>query len=168
MDRFCKGLSSLSIIAALAAGGVGVTLMVWVTVSVFARYVLSRPIAYADEVANLMFLGVVFLGLSYTLFTDGHIRLGLILSRLRGRVRYGVEISWVFLGVIFATLLLWGMVDLAVGYFREGTLSYGALRAPLIYPGIVASLGALLLVLLFLTRLYRTIRSSPKQRENGS
>ena len=137
----------------MVGGGFTLVLMVWVTATVFARYAINKPIASSDEVSGFMFLCLVFLGMGYTLLSQGHIRLDLILGKTRGRVRQSFDIGSTFLGLTFAALLFSGMLGLTLNHWKQGTLSLGALRVPLVYPGIIASLGLLIFVLQFLIRL---------------
>jgi TRAP-type C4-dicarboxylate transport system permease small subunit len=159
MAGLSKRLSSLSTMSALGGGGLALLLMAWVTMTVFARYVINKPIPSSDEVSGFMFLGIVFLGMGYALLSEGHIRLDLILTRLGGRVRYSLEIVWSLFGLAFAGLLLGGMLGLTISYWKQGTLSLGALRLPLVYPAILASLGLLVFILQFLMRLLKTVDS---------
>ena len=58
-------------------------LMLLVAAAVTGRYLLNSPILAVDELSSYLVASLVFMGLAYTLVTDGHIRVTLLLSKLR-------------------------------------------------------------------------------------
>lgn len=80
-------------------------LVVLVSVNVFARYVLSTGILWAEEVTRLVFVWMVFLGAFLALCQDGHLAITFVTDRLPARgalvVRIAVGLlTAIFLGVV--------------------------------------------------------------------
>jgi len=73
------------------AGGVMLALGVLVTVDVILRYIFSHPIPGGAESTELFLDYIVFLGLAYALLMGGHVRVTMILDRLKPRMRLGAE-----------------------------------------------------------------------------
>jgi len=55
------------------------TTMIFVTVEVLLRYVFNAPIRGADEISNLMFMGIVLSSLSYCWVQRSHIRIDILI-----------------------------------------------------------------------------------------
>ena len=54
----------------------------------FGRYVLGKPILWADELNNFLFVWAGFLGAAYVMSNDGHLRVTAILNILPPLARY--------------------------------------------------------------------------------
>ncbi len=55
------------------------TTMIFITIEVLLRYVFNAPIRGADEISNLMFMGIVLSSLSYCWVQRGHIRIDILI-----------------------------------------------------------------------------------------
>ena len=76
--------------------------MVLLLATVFARYVLNRPITWADELASILFLWLATLGAVIALRRGEHLRLTFIAMRLPGRWRDRLETFTLTLTTLFA------------------------------------------------------------------
>ena len=133
-------------------GGVGAAISVFVLcllimASVVARYVFNRPFLYVDELASYLLATIVFLGLAYTLREGGHIRVEMIIDRLRRKTRTALTGITAILGVVWAYCLLMGVTGLWLRYFKGDVLGYGTLQAPLWVPALSLVIGGALLLL---------------------
>lgn len=66
--------------------------------AVVMRYALGAPFAFTEELAGLLMVACVFLGMPYVLATHAHIRVGLVYDRTRGLWRRGL---WVLGQLVF-------------------------------------------------------------------
>jgi len=74
-------------------------------VNVVSRYVLFKPIAWADELCNYLFIWMSFLASAYVMGNDGHVRVTALESRLPQKVRNIVHFSMnVIMLVMFAAV----------------------------------------------------------------
>jgi TRAP-type C4-dicarboxylate transport system permease small subunit len=91
----------------LVAGSVVVTLFVtgFVCAEVFMRYALNSPIPGHLELSELMMPAIVFLALSYTQATHGHVGMDLLLDALSQEARRYVQMV-VLLASIFVCSVL--------------------------------------------------------------
>ena len=99
-------LGLLWLTRALAAlGAACVAGMATLVVSaVVMRYAVGAPFAQTEEVAGLMMVSAVFLGMPYVLATHGHIRVGLVYDHTSGWLR---RLMWVLgQGVFLAFALI--------------------------------------------------------------
>ena len=91
------------------AGGVVIFLLVLLaTTNVLGRWIFSLPIdGYVDWVEQAMAF-IAFLGIAYTKRLGGHIRMDILVGRLRGRLLWAVELIAVCLMLLVTTVLIYG------------------------------------------------------------
>ncbi len=91
------------------AGGVVIFLLVFLaTANVLGRWIFSLPIdGYVDWVEQAMAF-IAFLGIAYTKRLGGHIRMDMMIGRLRGRVLWSVELLSVCLMFLVTLVLIYG------------------------------------------------------------
>ena len=92
----------------LLGGVVILCLVLLATTNVLGRWIFNLPISgYVDWVEQAMAF-FAFLGLSYTQRIGGHIRMDIIISRLRGRVLWFSELISVLLMLVVTLILTYG------------------------------------------------------------
>lgn len=107
MDRvilwITRALAALG--AACIAGMATLTVL-----AVIMRYAFGAPFAFTEDLAGLMLVSAVFLGMPYAVATHAHIRVNLLYDRTRGWTRravflLGQLIFLTFAGVFFRDAL---------------------------------------------------------------
>ena len=94
-------LAMLAGIAVLALIGLAV-------VSVGGRNAFNRPVpGYVDWIEQAMPF-IAFLGIAFTQRTGGHIRMDILVGRLRGRALWGAEFLTTAFTLLLVILLIWG------------------------------------------------------------
>ena len=82
-----------------------IVLFVLMIANAFGRYVLGRPILWAEELNNFLFVWAAFLGAAYVMGNDGHLRVTAILNILPPLFRFVViqiaNIIFIWVCVIF-------------------------------------------------------------------
>jgi TRAP-type C4-dicarboxylate transport system permease small subunit len=152
LARLIDGLTEA---AGTLAGLTTLALTALVAVSVVARRAFNRPLLITEEVSGYLVLAIVFLGLAYTLKSDGHVRVDVVLAHAPARVRRALETLSTLIGLVFAGLLLAGCWRQVAQYWSQGSRSFRYLETPLWIPGTFLVAGAALLVLQLLARLIR-------------
>ena len=144
--------------------GVGILMvMMFLTVGdVCLRYFLSRPIPGAYELNEFMLVVVVFLGLAHTALKQGHVIVGILVSRLPLRIRAGLDVLTNLLGLVFFALVTWRAVVqtkvLWLSNTKSGVLSIPS--APFVF--IVAFGSGILCMVLFLNILKSLVKGLSK------
>lgn len=93
---------------ALIGGFAAFSLMLLAVVSVGGRNLFNHPLpGYVDWIEQAMPL-LAFVGVSYTQRLGGHIRMDILVGRLRGRWLWAAELASTFLMLILMLLLVWG------------------------------------------------------------
>ncbi len=105
LDRRLLGLERfLALISGIAVFG----LMVLAVISVSGRNALNAPLpGYVDWIEQAMPL-IAFLGISYVQRDGGHIRMDIVISRLKGRALWLFELLSVLLILVLMLALVWG------------------------------------------------------------
>lgn len=95
------------LLAALGAACLAsITLLI--VLAVVMRYGLGAPFGFTEELAGLLMLSAVFLGLPYVLMMQAHIRVGLLYERTTGKLK---RVLWVLSQLI--------LILFAVVFFRD-------------------------------------------------
>ena len=148
-------------LAALAM--IGVLLMVLLSI-------ISRQVGFhlpgTDSYAGYAMAAAGFLALAHTLKRNEHIRVTLVLGRLQGRARRGLEIWALTFGVLLAALFAYYSVRLAWQSHTMHDISTGNDATPLWIPQIAMALGTVVLLVAFLDEWVAELRGQRKLPES--
>ena len=164
MRRFLDWIYEASAwLAALAMIGV----LVMVLLSIVSRQ-LGFLVPGTDAYAGYAMAAAGFLALAHTLKRNEHIRVTLLLGRLRGGARHGLEMWALTAGVLLAALFAFYSVRLAWVSHAINDVSTGNDATPLWIPQIAMALGTLVLLLAFVDEWVlelRGLRKAPDSEE---
>jgi len=105
VERWVKPIENFAnFVAALAI----FLLMVLGTAQIFLRTFLNAPISGYIDLVELSMAGMAFLGAAYCQRLGSHIRMEILVGRLRGRFLWGVE--------TFGTLVALGIIAVLIWY----------------------------------------------------
>jgi TRAP-type C4-dicarboxylate transport system permease small subunit len=105
-----------------------VAMVAIVAVQIVLRYVFAHPFVWADELANWLFVWVIYLGASVLVRYDAHLRVEILIDRLSPRVN-----QWraLFVNLLVLAFLLLLFVQ-TVGLLRKfGTTLSAAMKVPM-------------------------------------
>lgn len=108
LSKLDQGLFRLETALALISGLAVFSLMILAVVSVGGRNFFQQPLpGYIDWIEQAMPL-IAFMGIAYTQRDGGHIRMDMLVGKLRGRPLYLVEMFTTLAILIFMVLIVWG------------------------------------------------------------
>ena len=140
-------------LAALAM--VGVLLMVLLAI-------VSRQLGFhapgTDAYAGYSMAAAGFLALAHTLKRNEHIRVTLILGRLRGRARRGLELWALSAAVLLAAMFAFYSVRLALLSWQLNDVSPSNDATPLWIPQTAMAVGTLVLLIAFIDEWVQQLR----------
>lgn len=151
--RACAWLPAY--LAATAAGIIILGVTGLTLVEVFGRTFFGWSTLMAEDAGGFGMVGIIFLGLAYTLDTGRHTRFTVVLSRLGPRQREFLERASALVGLLFLLYLLpqaWRFVSIS---FARDLRSNSIARLPLVWPQALLFLGLALMALQWLVRLVR-------------
>lgn len=147
-------LAALSMIGVLAM----------VLLSIVSRQ-LSFHVPGTDAYAGYAMAAAGFLALAHTLKRNEHIRVTLLLGRLKGRARHGLEMWALSAAVLLAGLFAYYSVRLAVVSYRLNDISTASDATPLWIPQIAMALGTVILLVAFIDEWVQELRGRRQAAE---
>ena len=148
-------------LAALAM--IGVLLMV--LTSILGR-LLDFHLPGTDAYAGYSMAAAGFLSLAHTLKKNEHIRVTLLMGRLRGGARRGMELWALSVAVLLAGLFAWFSVRLVWQSHLFNDMSTSNDATPLWIPQIAMAVGTVILLLAFIDEWVLELRGL-RQHESG-
>lgn len=107
-SRLDRALLRLETALALLAGLAVLALIGLAAVSVGGRNLINQPVpGYVDWIEQAMPL-IAFMGLSFTQRSGGHVRMDILIGRLKGRPLWAAEALTTALTLAVVLLLIWG------------------------------------------------------------
>ncbi|WP_457648768.1 TRAP transporter small permease subunit [Profundibacter sp.] len=108
LSRLDQKLFKLEGLMALISGLAIFSLMILAVVSVGGRNTMNAPLpGYVDWIEQVMPL-IAFMGVAYTQRDGGHIRMDILVGKLRGRTLWGAEFITTLAMLVLILLLIWG------------------------------------------------------------
>ena len=150
-------------LAALAMIGV----LAMVLVAIVSRQ-LGMNVPGTDAYAGYSMAAAGFLALAHTLKRNEHIRVTLILGRLQGRARHGLEMWALSAGVLLGGLFAYYSVRLAWVSHAFNDVSTGNDATPLWIPQIAMAVGTVVLLIALVDEWVlelRGLRQPPNEAE---
>jgi TRAP-type C4-dicarboxylate transport system permease small subunit len=151
LDRFYVALGALGALFILA------TLVVEV-VGIAGRQ-LGYSMAGLDAYAGYCLAAGSFLAMAHALRRGDHIRVTLILARLRGRVRYWMEVICLAVAAALTSYFAWFAAKLVWGSYTYNDISQNVDATPLWIPQLSMALGLFGLAVAFVEQLVVTLRT---------
>ena len=137
-------------------------MVILVFMQVICRYVLHAALPWSEEIARFLFLWIIWLGASYATKEKKHIRLDIIVSRLKGKVQIAVSAVAYIVWLAFMCILSVLSLQLTANIFNLGQISTAAAVPMWIPYGSVAA-GSILCVF----RLVQNVVLDRMQKKRG-
>lgn len=148
--RICGGLAAFFLVMIAVLTGLSI-------VSRLMGFTILGLTAYA----GYCMAASSFLALAYTFGHGGHIRVSLLLTRLKGRARYWAELWCLAAATFFAGYLAWYSIRMVQVSLKINDISQGTDATPLWIPQIGMAAGSTVLAIAVLDRLVQVARGAP-------
>lgn len=112
----------------------------------------------AGELAGFAMAGSIFFALAHTLRTGGHIRVNLLLARMRPSIRRYFEIWSLGLAIILSGMFAVFSIRMVIESYEFSDVSTGMIPVPLWIPQLSMAAGAVLFVVALLHEFILTLR----------
>jgi len=108
LSKVDQKLNTLGQFMALISGLAIFSLMVLAVMSVGGRNIFNQPLpGYVDWIEQAMPL-IAFMGISYTQRNGGHIRMDMVVGKLKGRALYAAELITTIAILLLMIFIVWG------------------------------------------------------------
>jgi TRAP-type C4-dicarboxylate transport system permease small subunit len=114
-----------------------------------------------DDFASWCMAAMAFLALAHTFKSGELIRVGLVVGRLRGRLRHAIEILCLIIGSGFVAFFAWHAVRMTYDSWRFNDMAQGVLAVPLWIPQLGYAGGLVILFVAFVDELARVLSGHP-------
>ncbi len=170
MQKIFKMIDKISDWAGIGASGCILIVFALILVEIFLRDLTGRSTFITEEYSGYLLSWFAFLGMSYTLKSDGHIRVNILLSRLGRSQKAILEIIACLVGgagFLFLTIYL---AALFYDSLTMGVKSMHVSKTALFIPQFMPVLGSAIMVLQFVSLLDKKVRdlSGKGEREELS
>lgn len=155
MGAFLALIDRITAAAAWVAAACLGLLAVIVLAEVAAVTLFNRSLDFTWEIGAFLMAAAFFLGLGWTLNSQGHVRVQLFQQWLSPRARHLLEAAATAVALAVALFLTMALATLAIGSAIDGSRTFTITATPLAIPQGVVALGAGLLALQLLARLIR-------------
>ena len=143
--------------AAAVAAMFMVGLLIMVLLSVLGRE-FNFHVRGTDAYAGYLMAGAGFLALAHTLQRGEHIRVTLVLAKLTGSAKRGLEVWSLFAAVLLSGLFAGYSVKLVINSWQFHDISTSNDATPLWIPQISMAVGAVILLIAFIDDLVMEIQ----------
>ncbi|MFC1980535.1 TRAP transporter small permease [Chloroflexota bacterium] len=125
-------------------------MMLAVSMEVVQRYFLNRPSVWVIEISEILLLYMTFLGAAWLQRREGHVRIDLVLNRLKPKIQILLGIITSIIGVVISCVLFWYGVRVTWDYFQRGLLTPTYLAFPYAPILVIIPIGGFMLLIQFL------------------
>lgn len=134
---------------------------------VMMRYVFNEPTIWVTDLSTYALMAISFLGLSYVLAKDGHIRVELLIANVSGPLRTHLALVTGWIGVLFVFVATWQAVIVAYDSYVNKIRSNSLLTTPIYLPQIPIVIGLFIFGAALLAEIYRLSPPSSRWRQQA-
>jgi C4-dicarboxylate transporter DctQ subunit len=137
---------------AILAGILLVCSTLIVGLGIFSRYFLTRPLPWVTELCEYMILYIAFLVAAWVLRQEGHVKMDIVLNKLRPKAQYVLNIITSIICAIASLILTWFGIKVTCELYATKAFTYTVLELPKFIIASVIFIGSLLLFFQFVRR----------------
>ncbi len=145
--------------------GLLLIIMFMVTTDVVGRALLNKPLWGVLEISEFLLAGAIMLGLGYTEFLGGNIMVELIYDRLSPKRQNIMRIFYNLVGIGLYSIITWASGILTFE-LMQAHLTSDVLKIPAWPFRAFVPVGAFLMVVVLLLKLFEDIQGLRTRREN--
>ena len=142
---------------AFLAGIILVFIMLSVGLEVILRYFFNRPMIWVTEVTECLLLYTTFLGTGWLLREEGHVKVDIILNRLKPRTTAFLGILSSLVGIFVSIMLTFYGMSVTLNYLGRGIYTPTAMEIPVATILVIIPIGSFMLFIQFVRRTGRFI-----------
>ncbi len=147
---FKKSLAVIDFLSRIGmyASGIGISVMaLLITLEIAGRHLFGYSMLIVDEWSGYLLVIVTFLGLAYTMKTNGFLQIEFFLNRLSPRQRSIFHVVLLFLALLYSVLIDYKLILHVWSSYTTGQVSISISQTPLYIPQLFMPVGMSLLIL---------------------
>ena len=123
-----------------------------VSVQVFSRYFLGRPMGWLVEINEYILLHIAFLVAAWVLRQEGHVKMDIVLTQLKRKTQLRVEIATSILSIMVCMVLTFFGMKVTWDLYKSGHMTISVMEIPKCTITPVIFVGSFLLMVQFIRR----------------
>lgn len=135
----------------MLSAGIITFMMLLTTVDVVLRYLFNSPLPGVYTLCEMLMIGAVYPAIAYVQQARGHVRVDMLIDRLKGIPRYTFEMSTLFMALIAFIILGWESGKSAWEAWVTGDHDMGLIEYPYWPAKTIMVIGIVLLCLRLIT-----------------
>ena len=157
IEKVLKGVDTCSKMGAYLSALCMLAIVGLIVVEIICRTFFNVSTFIADEYSGYLLVATVLAGLGFTLETDSHIRITILLSKLGPELKRYVELLATLIAMSITLFALYHAVLMVYDTYSYGMLADSISETPLYIPQIMVPIGLLGLALQFLAQFVRRL-----------
>ena len=150
MRFFLKAIDKASDIGRMGASVCILIIIVLILVEIFMRTFSGQSTFITEEYSGYLLSWFAYMGMAYTLKSDGHIRVTMLLSKIGARKKAVLEILAGIIGMVTFAYITFHLALVMSDSMTSGVRSMHISETPLFIPQIIPAVGSALMTLQFL------------------
>jgi len=162
LERAMKLRSKLSTILdraidimAIIAGVLLIGVIVIVCLEVFLRYFLNSPTLWVVEVSAICLVYITFLCAAWVLKREGHVKMEVVIDRLKPRARAFLGIVSSIIGIGICFIFVWYGTQVTWEQWLSGDYRYTNLETPNYIVNLIIPVGSFFFLIQFMRRAFK-------------
>ena len=152
LDVMYTAIKKINSLCALLSGLILLFITFSIFIDVILRYFFNRPSIWITEICTYLFLYMIFLGTSYALQMDFHIRVTFLINNFPNAYARWFDRLTSILCIVFSAVLLWQTSVMTWVSFSEKWTTPTMLGVPYAWIYVVMVFGSAFLLLTFILR----------------
>ncbi len=157
INKCLQGIDTFSKVGAYLSGLFMVLIVALISVEIVLRTFFKTSTYISSEYSGYLMVAVVLAGLSYTLRTDGHIRITILMVRFPPHVQRYLEATAIFMALLITSFICYHALLTAVDAYNYEMTADSISQTPLYLPQALIPVGLLGLCMQLLAQLLRKL-----------
>lgn len=149
-----SGLGWVARINLVLCGILILALVGLISFEVVGRSFLNRSFDGTEEFAGYFLVAIIFLSMPICLRDGSLLRVDFIIERFSAWTQHRLQLVFDILSTVFTSVLLWQLIRLTLSTYNRGMVSSTSMQTPLWIPQLIMPIGAAMLLIALLERVY--------------
>jgi len=158
MKKIIQIIDKLTDYSAFISSLFMILIVALILIEIGLRTFFNTSTLISDEYSAYFFVVVVMLGLGYTFKEDGHIRITIILGRLKPKAQKVLDIICCLIALILTLFMLYYSFKMVIDTYNLDMRADSIAETPLFIPQIALPVGFAIFALSIIGKIIRRIR----------
>ena len=158
MNRIARVIERINYAAAIITGLLILIICILSSYEAIARTFFNSPTRWTSSISVFLMIFAIFLGSAYCFQKEGHIRIEIVLDRLKNRAKRYLLLTGYLVSLVAVLVLGWKGFELTSRSLALNWQTLTTIQVPIGYVNIAIPLGCLLMVLALSVKIWEQAR----------